>query len=125
MKLLHEELSSKVIKAFYNVYNELGFGFLEKVYENALMNELRDMGVDCWSQRPIEVYYKGEKVGQYYADIVVEDLIIVELKASKIHESHIYQLLNYMKATDIEVGLLMSFGQEAKFERRIFMNTKK
>ena len=125
MKLLHDELSGKVIEAFYNVYNELGFGFLEKVYENAMVVELQEMGISCRAQQPIKVYYNEKQVGKYYADVLVENLIILELKSGKLAPPHVYQLLNYMKATDIEVGLLMSFGQEPRFERKIFMNSKK
>ena len=123
--LLHKELSGKIIDAFYTVYNELGYGFLEKVYENALCYELISRGLKCERQRPIAVYYKEQKVGEYFADIIVEDSIILELKAGALVEAHTYQLLNYLKATNIEVGLLLSFGKEAKFVRKIFMNTKK
>ena len=125
MALLHEELTDKILEAFFNVYNELGFGFLESVYENAMMKELKDIGVECQSQVPINVFYKEEKMGIFYADILVEDLVILELKATSLVEKFTYQLLNYLKATDIEVGMLLSFGKEAQFKRKLFMNTKK
>ena len=123
--LLHKELSGKIIDAFYTVYNELGYGFLEKVYERALYYELVQRGIKCERQKPIPVYYKEQIVGEYYADIIVEDSIILELKAGTLVDAHIYQLMNYLKATDIEVGLLLSFGKEPKFVRKIFMNSKK
>ncbi len=123
--LLHQDVSKTVIKCFYKVYNSLGYGFLEKVYENALCIELGKSGLKYDSQQKIKVYYKGEKVGLYYADIVVEDKIIIELKASALIEEHEYQLLNYLKATEIEIGLLLGFGKEATFIRKIFTNDRK
>jgi GxxExxY protein len=125
MKLIHKELSNKIISAFYDVYNKLGYGFLEKVYENALYNELIARGMYCKKQQPIKVFYKDIEVGSYYADIIVEDKIILELKASALCEEHEYQLLNYLKATDIEVGLLLGFGKEPVFKRKIFTNDRK
>jgi len=125
MDLIHKELSSKIISAFYDVYNELGYGFLEKVYENALMNELISRNISCKKQQAIKVYYKDKEVGKYFADIIVEDKIIIELKASPLCEEHGYQLLNYLKATDIEVGLLLGFGKEPVFKRKVFSNKRK
>ena len=125
MELIHKELSNKIIKAFYDVYNELGYGFLEKVYENALCNELISRGIFCKKQQAIKVYYKDIEVGNYYADIIVDDKIIIELKASPLCEEHEYQLLNYLKATDIEVGLLLGFGKEPVFKRKVFSNSRK
>lgn len=125
MELLHKEITDKIIKAFYEVYHTLGYGFLEKVYENALYNELISMGLKVEKQLPINVYYKENIVGNYFADLIVEDLIILELKSTALHQEHTYQLLNYLKATNIEVGLLISFGKEPKFERKIFTNDKK
>ena len=98
---------------------------MEKVYENALCIELRNSGLKYDAQQKINVFYKGEKVGLYYADIVVEDKIIIELKASVLIEEHEYQLLNYLKATEIEIGLLLGFGKEATFIRKIFTNDRK
>jgi len=125
MELLHKELSDKILKAFYNVYNELGYGFLEKVYENALCYELSLMGLNYSKQKPIKVFYKEKVVGEYFADILVEDSIILELKATALCEEHVYQLLNYLKATDIELGFLLSFGKTAAFERKVFQNKNK
>ena len=123
--LLHQDVSKTVIKCFYKVYNSLGYGFLEKVYENALCIKLRNSGLKYDAQQKINVFYKGEKVGLYYADIVVEDKIIIELKTSVLIEEHEYQLLNYLKATEIEIGLLLGFGKEATFIRKIFTNDRK
>ena len=125
MKLIEKELTGKIISAFYDVYNELGYGFLEKVYENALCNELTERGIPCKKQQPIKVFYKEKEVGSYYADIIVEDKIILELKASDLCEEHEYQLLNYLKATDIEVGLLLGFGKKPVFKRKVFSNERK
>ena len=112
--LLHEEISKKKKKSFYTVYNKLGYGFLEKVYENALILELRNAGLNCSKQVPIEVYYEGVSVGNYFADILVEDKIILELKAGDgaLIEEHELQLINYLKATDKEVGILLFFGKK-------------
>lgn len=120
---LHKELSNKIIGAFYNVYNNLGFGFLEKVYENALLIELKNMRLKCEKQKPIRVKYNGVTVGEYFADIIVENKIILELKATEdICEEHEMQLINYLKATEIEIGLLLNFGKKPEFKRRIFTN---
>ena len=124
--MLHEELSNKILKAFYTVYNTLGYGFLEKVYENAMLIELRKMNLNCSNQLPIKVYYDKQKVGDYFADIIVEDLIIVELKAMEgIAKEHENQLINYLKATEIEIGLLFNFGEKPEFKRKIFTNDRK
>ncbi len=126
MKLLHQEITESIIKAFYKVYNTLGYGFLEKVYENALLIELRNAGLNCKSQVPIKVAYEGEVVGNYFADILVEDKVTLELKAaSTICEEHEAQLINYLKATDIEIGLLLNFGKDPEFVRKIFENEYK
>jgi len=125
MELYNQELTGRIIKAFYKVYNELGYGFLEKVYENALYLELRSMNLLCAKQKPIKVYYNSQNVGEYYADIVVNDLIIIELKAAEgIVEEHEHQLINYLKATKIETGLLLNFGKIPQF-KRIFTNDRK
>src|SRR4051812_21043358 len=100
---LHSDLSSEIIKAFYKVYNTLGYGFLEKVYENSLLLELRKAGLDCANQVPIDVYYDLQKVGYYYADIIVNDCIILEIKAAEcLCDEHEAQLTNYLRATTIE-----------------------
>lgn len=117
---LHSELSSEILKAFFNVYNTLGFGFLEKVYENSMMIELRKFGLQCRQQQHIDVYYDEDKVGDYYADIIVEDKIIIELKAAKtLSSEHEAQLVNYLRATDVEVGLLLNFGKTPQHKRRV------
>lgn len=117
--MLHRQITEKIIKAFYNVYNALGYGFLEKVYENALVHELRKMGLNVTQQKPIKVYYDTVLVGEYFADIVVESVVIVELKAIEVfHENHSNQLLNYLKATEVEVGLLLNFGRKPQFVRK-------
>ena len=124
--MLHSEITDKIIKAFYDVYNELGFGFLEKVYENAMVIELQKFGFNVISQKNIKVYYSKEEVGEYFADILVNNIIIIELKAAeKLCEEHEAQLINYLKATDIEVGLLLNFGKEPEFKRKIFTNDLK
>jgi GxxExxY protein len=126
MALMHENLTGQIIKAFYNIYNELGYGFLEKVYENAFALELESMGLRVGRQRPIRVHYLGREVGDYYADLIVEGLVIIELKcAEAMCEAHEAQLLNYLKATDVEVGLLLNFGPKPAFRRKIFTNDKK
>lgn len=125
-KYLHSALTGTIIKAYYNVYNSLGYGFLEKVYENALMIELKKFDLKCDKQVPVTVFYDSEKVGEYYADIVVNDSVIIELKACEyLLEEHEAQLLNYLRATDIEVGLLLNFGKEAEFKRKAFSNIYK
>ena len=119
----HREITQKIIHAFYQVYNKLGYGFLEKVYEKALMIELQKMRLHCQRQHPIEVYYENQIVGKYYADIIVNDLIIIELKASNgLTVENQAQLVNYLKATNIEIGLLLNFGPKAEFKRKIFEN---
>ena len=126
MEYLHRELTDKIIKAFYNVFNALGFGFLEKVYENAMMIELTEMGLRCEKQKPIEVYFKDKKVGEYFADIIVENKVNVELKAAEgLVPEHEAQLLNYLKATEIEVGLLLNFGKTPQIKRQVFENAFK
>ena len=126
MELLNKDLTNKILKAFYTVYNVLGYGFLEKVYENALYLELSKMGLIVIKQHPIKVYYEEKQVGEYFADLLVENLIIIELKAAEgIVEEHEHQLLNYLKATDKEVGLLLNFGKNPEFKRKVFQNINK
>ena len=123
---LHSEITDKVIKAFYKIYNKLGYGFLEKVYEKSMMIELKKIGLNAQRQVPIKVYYDGEVVGDYEADIIVEEMVIVELKASEsLNFRHEAQLLNYLKATELEVGLLLNFGANPQLKRKIFMNERK
>lgn len=123
---MYKDITDKIIKAFYNVYNTLGFGFLEKVYENAMMIELKSFGLQCEKQTPINVHYKENRIGEYFADIVVESKVIIELKAAEgLCEEHEAQLLNYLKATEIEVGLLLNFGKTPQMKRKIFENAYK
>ena len=123
--MIQRELTDKILKAFYRVYNTLGYGFLEKVYENAMLLELRDLGLRCERQKPIEVFYKEHQIGEYFADLIVEDCVIIELKAAEgLVEEHEYQLINYLKATEIEVGLLLNFGKKPQFKRKVFTNPR-
>ncbi len=124
--MLHEEITEKIIKAFYNVYNTLGYGFLERVYENAMVIELGKAEFDIQQQKSINVYYEKKIIGSYYTDIIVNNLVIIELKsAESLCTKHEAQLINYLKATDIEVGLLLNFGKKAEFKRKIFTKDRK
>jgi len=115
---LFEEKTKVIIGCFYDVYNVLGYGFLEQVYENALIYELRKKDFQVKKQHPITVFYKNISVGEYFADIIVDDTIILELKTSdNVHEAHVAQLRNYLKATKTKLGLLLYFGKEAKVRR--------
>ncbi len=121
--LIHGEITEGIISSFYEVYNMLGYGFLEKVYENALALELVRNGFEVQTQLPIPVYYANQQVGQYYADLLVNEKVIVEIKAAKdLCEEHEFQLINYLKATNCEVGLLLNFGRKPQFKRKIFQN---
>jgi GxxExxY protein len=123
MELIHKETTDIILASFYNVYNTRGYGFLEKVYENALFIELTEAGLICEKQKAIEVFYKEMKVGSYFADIIVNNEVIIELKAAEgIVEEHEYQLLNYLRSTEIEVGLLLNFGKKTQFKRKIYRN---
>ena len=122
----HADLTEKIIGAFFTVYNSLGYGFSEKVYENALVLELRKLGLKVEQQKRITVYYDGQVVGEYLADIVVNGVVIIELKAVRqLLKEHEAQLLNYLKATMIEVGLLLNFGPKAEFKRKVYDNDRK
>lgn len=126
MELILEELTFKVINAYYKVYNTLGYGFLEKVYENALAVEFQQLGLFYKKQFQIKVYYEEKEVGFYIADFLIEEKLIIEIKAMEsLCEEHEYQLINYLKATNIEIGLLMNFGKKAEFKRKIFQNKLK
>jgi len=126
MTYLHQKITEKIIKAYYQVYNTLGYGFLEKVYHNALLLELKKQGFYCQSQFPIKVFYEGVQVGDYFADIIVDESVVIEIKAiESLCEEHEYQLINYLKATDIEIGLLLNFGKKPEFKRKIFTNDRK
>ena len=122
----HSDVTGLIMKAFFNVYNKLGYGFLEKVYEKALMIELKKTGLIHQKQVPIEVFYEGNSVGQYFADIIVNNCVIIEIKAAEnLIEEHEAQLTNYLRATEIEVGLLLNFGKEPQYKRKVFSNQYK
>jgi len=124
--LKHLETTDLVLKAFYNVYHVLGYGFLERVYQQAMMIELGKLGAVFTAQAPLRVYYDGQLVGEYVADLVVADAVIVELKAvTGLAREHEAQLLNYLKATRFEVGLLLNFGPKPQFVRKVFDNERK
>jgi len=122
----HKELTDKIINLFYRVYNKLGYGFLEKIYENALMIELKEEKIHAVAQAPIQVCYKGQILGEYFADILADNKIIIGIKAAKfLVEEHEAQLLDYLKATNIEVGLLLNFGLKPEVKRKAFDNKRK
>ena len=122
----HKELTDQIIKIFYRVYNKLGYGFLEKIYENVLRIDLKEEKIDTIAQAPIQVHYKGKILGEYFADILVDSRIMIEIKAVKnLMEEHEAQLLNYLKATNIEVGLLLNFGPKPEVKRKAFDNKRK
>jgi len=125
--LFQEEKTKIIIGCFYDVYNTLGFGFLEKVYENSLLIELKRTGFNCLAQAPVNVFYKDEIVGSYFADILIDNEIIVEVKAGsgEILTAHEKQLSNYLKATDFELGFVFHFGEKPTFKRVIFNNNYK
>lgn len=121
MELLHRDLTEKIIGIFYKVYNELGYGFLEKVYHNAMCLELSKNNLQFEKEKKINVFYDNEVVGEYYADLLIENKVIVEIKAAELlKEEFEYQLVNYLKATKIQVGLILNFGKKAEIKRKIF-----
>ena len=118
--LLHAELTDKIIGCIYDVYNKLGYGFLEKVYENALIIKLRQLGLEVVQQAPVNVHFEGSLVGEYIADLIVDDRVIIEVKAvSALSQIHEVQLVNYLKGTGMQVGLLVNFGEKLKIVRRV------
>ncbi|MDH4403524.1 MAG: GxxExxY protein [Flavobacterium sp.] len=124
--LLHKSITDKILKVYYEVYNDLGYGFLEKVYQNAMYFELKSLGYKVEAQKQIKVYYKKQLVGEYYSDLLVEDKVIVELKATELlMNAHVAQIINYLKGTPIEVGLLLNFGEQPEFKRFIYTNDRK
>ncbi|MBG6060781.1 GxxExxY protein [Flavobacterium sp. CG_9.1] len=125
-EILHKELSESILKVFYEVYNELGYGFLEKVCQNAMYLELKSQGFKVEPQKQIKVYYKNELVGDFFADLLINGVIILELKACEsLVKAHYVQTLNYLKATNIEIGLLLNFGEKPEIKRLIFTNNRK
>jgi len=124
--LKHRELTKKIIGVFYEVYNELGHGFLESVYQKSLILALTETGLMVHSPVDIPVWFRGRQVGDFEADVLVEKCVLLELKAaSAIHSSHQAQLLNYLRATDIEIGVLLNFGVKPEFKRLVFDNLRK
>ena len=124
--LLHRDLTDKIIGVFYDVYNELGFGFLESVYEDAMVIALKEAGLRVERQVPTLVWFRNKLLSTFEVDLIVNGLIIIELKAVKqIAEAHIAQLIHYLRATSIEVGLVMNFGHKPEFKRRAFENSRK
>ena len=124
--MLYKEKTDLIINAFYKVYNRLGYGFLERVYHNSFIVELQKNGFDIKSEYPIKVTYEGVEVGDYFADIIVDNCLIIEVKATKmLQEEHEFQLINYLKATEMEVGLLFNFGRMPSFKRKLFTNDRK
>ncbi|HSD15556.1 MAG TPA: GxxExxY protein [Flavobacterium sp.] len=123
---LYKGRTDVILKTFYEVYNTLGYGFLEKVYQNSMYFELSNKGFKVEAQKQIKVYYKEKVVGEYFADLVIDDVIIIELKACEcLMDAHKAQLINYLKATQIELGMLLNFGDTPEFKRYIYTNDRK
>ena len=126
VNLKHGELTEQIIGVFYDVYNELGYGFLESTYSEAMLIALQDAGLSASREVPVPVWFRGRKVGQYFADLLVNDCVLLELKTARnIESSHEAQLLHYLRATEIEVGLLLNFGVRPQFRRLLFDNARK
>ena len=124
--LKHGSITDQILRVFYDVYNKLGHGFLESVYHRSLVLALRSVGIKVCSKVDIPVWFRGHQVGNFVADLLVEDCVLLELKAARsLDSSHYAQLMNYLKATEIEVGLLLNFGERPEFKRVIFDNLKK
>src|SRR6267143_5985621 len=124
--LKHRDLTQKIIGVFYEVYNELGHGFLESVYETAFEIALTAKGLSVLRQIEVPVWFRGRKIGDFTADMLVEKSVLLELKAgSQLNPAHEAQLLNYLRATEIEVGMLLSFGLKPEFKRLAYDNTRK
>ena len=116
----HEELTREIINAAHTVHNELGYGFLEKIYRNALVIELKKRGFSLQTEKPMNVRYDNQIIGEYFADVVVEDKVIIEVKATDRHQRVFEaQLLNYLRAGDLEVGLLINFGSSVEVKRMV------
>ena len=122
----HSEITQKIIGVFFEVYNELGYGFLESVYGKSLELALKSSGLNACRKIEIPVMFRGHNVGDFEADMLVDNLVLLELKTARVLDpSHEAQLLNYLRATDIEVGLLLNFGLRPQFKRLIFDNPRK
>ncbi len=125
MNLKHKDITGIILNSFYEVYNELGRGFLESVYEKSLAIVLEEKGLKVETQKEVPVFFRGISVGKFKADVVVEEKVVIELKAvKKIDPAHSAQLLNYLKATQIEVGLVLNFGDKPDFKRLVFENIR-
>ena len=126
IELVPKDLTGIILKHFYRIHFDLGYGFLERVYQNALYFALIDEGLSCETEKSIKVHYDGRVVGEYRADILVENCIILELKATEeMNAAYESQLINYLKATDIEVGYVLNFGKKPKFSRKVYSNIRK
>ncbi len=126
MELKYKDITDKIINAFYEVYNELGFGYLESIYETALYIVLKEFGLSVERQKKIDVHFRGQIIGEYRTDLIVDNKVIIEIKAVKsLIPEHEAQLLNYLRSTNIEVGLLINFGEKPKFKRMVFDNSRK
>ena len=124
--LRHFGLTQRIIAVFYEVYNELGHGFLESVYQESLILALKDVGLTAQSPIEIPVWFRGHQVGKFEGDVLVEKCVLLELKAARtLDSSHKAQLLNYLRATEIEIGLLLNFGVKPEFKRLIYDNPRK
>jgi GxxExxY protein len=125
-ELKYADITGKIIGIFYDVYNELGYGFLESVYEESLVIALRQAGMFVNRQVSIPVWFRNQKVGDFRADITVEECVLLELKCAKVLDpAHEAQILHYLRYTDIEVGLLLNFGSKPQFRRLLFDNERK
>lgn len=124
--LKHADLTEEIIGIFYDVYNELGYGFLESVYEESLVIVLKEAGLAVDRQVPLPVWFRQQKVGEFRADVLVESRVLLELKSARVLEaSHEAQLLHYLKSTEVEIGLLLNFGTRPQFRRLLFDNERK
>ena len=122
----YKEITNIILKSFYEAYNELGDGFLESVYENALYIILTGYGLCVEKQKDISVFFRGKIIGDFKADLIVNEKVIIELKAVRaLTPAHEAQLINYLKATNIEVGLLLNFGRKPEFKRFVYDNKRK
>jgi len=124
--LKHGLITDQILRVFYEVYNELGHGFLESVYHRSLVIALESAELKVCSQMSVPVWFRGHKVGNFVADVLVENCVLLELKAARsLDSSHRAQLMNYLRATEVEVGLLLNFGERPEFKRVVFDNLKK
>ena len=124
--LKHGKITDQIIRVFYEVYNELGDGFLESVYQKSLVIALSSTGLGVSSPIEIPVWFRGVRVGSFEADVLVENSVLLELKAAHcLNSAHRAQLMNYLRATEIEVGLLLNFGLKPEFKRLVFDNSRK